>query len=179
MYQSISPRYSASGTTSRVPAAENQSLVGFKPGYAHKTVLGKVEILRKVLGRTWSSRAGLTARRSIRDTGRQSGARCRSLARQTLRTAMTTAVQQRVNGSLVVAHHNHRHLPMFRETKSPGLGISVSCARNIQVRSNIRSISSRHTSSLTKISRLTSPRWTSTQPGLDEAWSLRRHAFTL
>src|ERR1041385_95505 len=57
---------------------------------------------------------------------------------------------------------------MFLETKSPALGSSVSWARKIQVRSKIRSISRRYTSSFTKMSRLTRPRWTSTHSALVE-----------
>src|SRR6266481_1388313 len=55
-------------------------------------------------------------------------------------------------------------LPKLRETKSPAAGISVSWAKKTQVRSKIRSISRRNISSLTKTSRLTRPRRTSTQP---------------
>ena len=77
------------------------------------------------------------------------------------------------------------HCPSSGKQNRPAAEISVSCARKTQVRSKIRSISSRHTSSLTKISRLTSPRRTSTQLRLPEAeacaktWCTREISLTL
>ena len=163
MYQAISPRYSARGTTSAFQLPKINPLWTSMRGTRTSPCCGKIEILRKmsIECRRHEPAGPLIGPAVIRANKVTDVAR---IGTTNFGAAMSAAVQKHMHGAIAVAHYDHRGAAQASGNKISRCRDLSLMGQKTHVRSKIRSISSRNISSLTKTSRLTSPRCTSTQP---------------
>ena len=153
----------------RIPAAEDQSLVDFEARNARQSVFGKIEILRKVsVERRRHQPAGpLVGPAVIRtdEMTRVAGIRRDRPWRRdagSCSTAHASCHRCRARRPPAPAHVPGNKIARLQESQSRGPGTPRCDRKSVPFRAG-------RSSSLTKISRLTSPRCTSTQSCVSDA----------